>query len=93
MVLQNMKLIRPSLVLNRATTGSATMVVSAIIVQLPVPVRGTIEEMDGCDHASDCVNDYWRMIWILITIATIIYFILLSWTCWIKSKISIIIKE
>ena len=82
-----MKLIRPSLVLNRATTGSATMVVSAIIVQLPAPVRGTIEEMDGCDHASDCVNDYWRMIWILITIATIIYFILLSWTCWIKSKI------
>ena len=67
-----------------ASCTSASLVVA--LVQFPVVCKATIEEMDGCDHASECVNEYWRVIWMLITIVTILYFILLAWTCWISSK-------
>ena len=73
----------PSLVLNRASCTSVTLVA---LVQFPVICHATIREMDGCDHYSECVNELWFVIWMLIMVATIIYFVLLAWTCWISSK-------
>ena len=48
--------------------------------------EATLEEVDGCDHASDCVDHYWRVIWLIIAVASFFYFILLAWTCWISSS-------
>jgi len=74
----------PSLVLNRASCTSATLVA---LVQFPVICHATIKEMDGCAHYSECVNELWFAIWMLITVATIIYFVLLAWTCWISDRV------
>ena len=75
---------KPSLVLNRASSTSAFVA----IVQFPVLCKATSKEMDGCENASECVNEYWRFIWVLITVATIIYFLLVAWNCWISSKLT-----
>ena len=50
--------------------------------------QATIEAVDGCDHSSECVATYWRTIWILILILSLLYLISVAWTCWISSKFS-----
>ncbi len=57
------------------------------------PIQATIEEVDGCEHASDCVDHYWRMIWFIIGVSCFIYFVLLAWTCWISSKLIFISSQ
>ena len=59
---------------------------SMVIVVMVGSVSATIEAVDGCEHSSECVANYWRMIWTIIAFVSIIYFMLLAWTCWISSK-------
>ena len=64
--------------------GMSIVIVAASMVG---SCSATIEAVDGCEHSSECVANYWRMIWTIIAFVSIIYFMLLAWTCWISSKL------
>lgn len=59
----------------------------ALTVLVYEPCVATIKEVDGCEHASECVDHYWRMIWLLIGLSIVVYIASLIWTCWVSSKI------
>ena len=48
--------------------------------------KATLKAVDGCDHSSECVATYWRTIWILILVVSLLYLISVAWTFWISSK-------
>ena len=52
--------------------------------------KATMDEVDGCERSSDCIDKYWRTIWIIIGMAIAAYSFMLAWTCWISSKFQIL---
>ena len=81
---------KPSLRLQRPWVAMTALMATSVNVD---SCSATLKEFDGCEHSSECVDNYWKMIWAIITLATIIYFILLAWTCWISSKSSRVISH
>ena len=37
-------------------------------------------------YSLECIASYWRVIWLIIGLASLAYLLTLAWTCWISSK-------
>ena len=55
--------------------------------------KATLKAVDGCDHSSECVATYWRTIWILILVVSLLYLISVAWTFWISSKWKMTLRD